>query len=44
MPALLEVGVNIHGLFLEGCRFDDEACLLAESYKKILFAKMPTIS
>lgn len=44
VPALLDVGVNIHGLFMEGCRFDDETLLLAESHKKVLFASMPVIS
>jgi len=36
--------VNIHGLFLEGCRFDDASGQMEESHKKELFAKMPTLS
>lgn len=43
-PEVLEVGVNVHGLFLEGCRFDNETLLLSESHKKELFAKMPLLS
>jgi dynein heavy chain, axonemal len=39
-----EVGVNIHGLFLQGCRFDDESMQLAESFKKMLFAPMPCLA
>lgn len=34
-------GINIVGLFLEGCRWDDEARLLGESKPKILFEKCP---
>jgi dynein heavy chain len=36
-------GVNIIGLFLEGCRWDDDARLLGESKPKILFEKCPTM-
>ena len=43
-PVAQEVGVNIHGLFLQGCRFDDETMQLAESFKKMLFAPMPCLA
>ena len=36
-------GINIIGLFLEGCRWDEEARLLGESKPKILFEKCPII-
>lgn len=36
-------GINIIGLFLEGCRWDDEARVLTESRPKILFEKCPII-
>jgi dynein heavy chain len=34
-------GINIVGLFLEGCRWDEERRLLGESKPKILFEKCP---
>lgn len=43
-PHVLEVGVNIHGLFLEGCRWDDDMTMLAESHRKELFCQVPIIS
>lgn len=36
-------GINIIGLFLEGCRWDEETRLLGESKPKILFEKCPII-
>ena len=36
-------GINIIGLFLEGCRWDDDTRLLGESKPKILFEKCPII-
>lgn len=36
-------GINIIGLFLEGCRWDDETRLLGESRPKILFERCPII-
>jgi len=38
-----EHGVMIHGLFLEGCRFDMDSMLLQESKKGVLFAESPCI-
>ena len=35
-------GVNIHGLFLEGCKISPDACL-TDSDRKILFVEMPVI-
>jgi len=38
-----ENGAYIHGLFVEGCRWDEEMSMLAESHSKVLFTKMPNI-
>lgn len=44
MPEYLETGVNIHGLFMEGARWDNDTSLLAESQRKQLFSSMPVLS
>ena len=36
-------GAYVYGLFLEGCRFDQEQGILEESQPKVLFTKMPYI-
>ena len=36
-------GAYVWGLFLEGCRWDSEQHVLAESQPKVLFTKMPNI-
>lgn len=36
-------GVNIHGLFIEGCRCDIKKGCLEESDPKVLFVEMPVI-
>ena len=36
-------GINIVGLFLEGCRWDEETMLLGESKPKILYDKCPIL-
>lgn len=38
-----ENGCYIYGLFLDGCRWDDEEMVLAEPYPKILNYSMPYI-
>lgn len=37
------VGVNVHGLFMQGSRWDDQAFSIQESEKKQLFTRMPVI-
>jgi len=37
------IGVNIHGLFLEGCRWNVKSSHLEESHPKELFIEMPVI-
>ena len=37
------IGVNIHGLFIQGCRWDEKNRILEDSFKKELFRKMPVI-
>ena len=34
VPEILEIGVNIYGLYMEGARFDNETLKIAESHKK----------
>jgi dynein heavy chain len=36
-------GAYVHGLFLEGCRWDSDQMALEESHDKVLFTKMPSI-
>lgn len=36
-------GAFIHGLFIEGCRWDDKMEVLAESIPKVLLSRMPKI-
>lgn len=38
-----EAGVNIHGLYIEGCRWNIEKGVLDESNPKILFEELPVI-
>jgi len=38
-----EDGAYVHGLYLEGCRWDSGLEVLAESYPKKLFTKMPPL-
>jgi len=38
-----EIGVNIHGVFVQGCRWDIERGILGESEKGVLFSEMPCI-
>ena len=38
-----ETGIYVHGMFLEGCAWDAEKKLLAESRPKVLFEKAPCI-
>lgn len=37
------IGVNVHGLYLQGCGFDRPNTVLCESSKGILFVEMPVI-
>eukprot|EP00392_Amoebophrya_sp_AT5.2_P005332 g5341.t1 len=37
------LGVNVHGLYLQGCGFDRPNTVLCESSKGILFVEMPVI-
>lgn len=34
-------GVNVTGMFIEGCKWDNDRCCLEESDPKILFVKCP---
>ena len=36
-------GINVYGMFLEGCRWDYDTRLLGESLPKILFERCPMI-
>ena len=36
-------GAYVWGLYLEGCRWDAEQHVLAESHPKVLFTKMPSV-
>lgn len=36
-------GCYVQGLYLEGCRWDDDGGVLAESYPKELYVQMPVI-
>jgi len=36
-------GAFVNGLFIEGCRWDEEQHVLTESHPKVLFSKMPII-
>jgi len=36
-------GAFIDGLFIEGCRWDEEQGVLAESHPKVLITKMPRV-
>ena len=38
-----ENGVNIHGLYIEGCRWDVDLMALEDSDPKVLFSDMPVI-
>ena len=38
-----DTGVFVHGLYLEGCRWDTQACTLDESKPKELFCELPVI-
>lgn len=37
------VGVNVHGLFMQGSRWDNQEFSIVESHKKQLFTPMPVI-
>ena len=43
MTELPEIGVNTHGLFLQGCDWQNDNAVLAESRKGILFVEMPVL-
>ena len=43
MKSSPETGVNIHGLFIQGCRWDWINLCLEESLKKELFTLLPVI-
>jgi len=36
-------GVYVHGIFLEGARFDESSAVLGESEPKVLFTKLPSL-
>jgi len=38
-----EDGVNVTGMFIEGCKWDNDAVCLEESDPKILFVKCPPV-
>jgi dynein heavy chain len=38
-----EDGAFVYGLFIEGCRWNSESEVLAESFPKVLFSQMPHI-
>lgn len=40
---IFRLGVNIHGLYLDGCRWDSNSGMLAEAEKGQLFDAVPVI-
>ena len=42
-PPAPENGVNIYGMYLEGCRWDKDLMLLNESSPKVLFDRCPML-
>lgn len=43
MTKMAPDGAFVWGLYIEGCRWDSEQHVLAESHPKVLFTKMPNI-
>lgn len=39
----IQIGVNVHGLYLEGCRWDIQDNQLGESKPGVLFEDVPVI-